>query len=247
MAATSANYRHPVPIVRACCPPPRRAACSRGALRVAGGRGHVGFRVASSACMVARLCCALRQPPGLSPRSWLPGLRGLGSACPARFCVLGGWLRRGRAPGPSSGRCSALGSVRCWPVLPPPAALPAVRGWLASPLVRPSLLLVVCRGRALVWLRRGGGGSPACGALRPLLASPPPGFLSAAPPPSLGSWFGVGSRVLRGASAAQGAQSRAEMWTEGDKLDSTHRARIDRPGAATAPKQPSPVGYQLRY
>ena len=80
-----------------------------------------------------------------------------------------------------------------------------------------------------------------CWLLPRLVFCPPP------PPLSQGSWFGIGSGVLRGASAAQGALSRAEMWTEGDKLDSTHRARIDRPGAATAPKQPSPVGYQLRY
>lgn len=241
MAATSANYRGPLPpIVRACSPPPRAAI---------GKRSRAVWSAYGSPLRLHGSAPLLRTPPAARalPRSWRPGLWGLGSACPARFCVLGGCLRRGRAARPL---LWAVFGPRLWALLacaPSPRRI-ASRARLAR---CPPLSALAGAGRlpgpGLLWAPAGGRRYRPPVALWPPWAVPPPGIPSAAPPPSLGSWFGVGSRVLRGASAAQGAQSRAEMWTEGDKLDSPHRARIDRPGAATAPKQPSTVGYQLRY
>lgn len=221
MAATSANYRDPVP-----------SGC---------GAAEAGVRRGGQRRPRVRGC--RRSAPRSSPR-WAPGrnarrgaqtLRGVRRWPPPCGGVLFAPLRPSGPPW-RAGRW-ALGARR--PVLGPP-----------GPRRAHSRAAVLGRaGAALV----GGSGAPRAGRRwRPPCAPPLLGgrgfplraaaVLGAVPPPI----FRPGPPCAAQAPCF-GAQSRAEMWTEGDKLDSPHRARIDRPGAATAPKQPSPVGYQLRY
>lgn len=191
-------------------PPSSGPVVRRQGRRSASGRGLCGRLTGRlSACMVARLYCALRQPPGLSPALGVLGFGASVLRAPLGSASLAAVSGAGARPGPSSGRCSGLGSRRCWLVLPPPAALPAVRGWLAAPLCRPSLVLVVCRGRPSCGLRRGVGGIARlwpCGrrGLSPRLVSRPP------PPPAVawGSWC-VNRQRLRGAQRLALARSRA--------------------------------------
>lgn len=164
------------PIVRACSPPPRAAIGKRsGAVWSAYGSP---LRLHGSAPL-------LRTPP--AARAFSPLLASWASG--PRFCVPRSVLRpwrlspaRARGPAPPLGgvRASALGAAGLCS-LPPPHCQPCAAGSL-PPFVGPRWCWSFAGAGPLVGSSGGVGGSPACGALRPLLASPPPGFLSAAPP-----------------------------------------------------------------
>lgn len=204
------EWRRPPRTIAALYPPSSGPVVRRQGRRSASGRGLCGRLTGRlSACMVARLYCALRQPPGLAPRSWRPGLWGLGSACPARFCVLGGCLRRGRAARPL---LWAVFGPRLWALLacaPSPRRI-ASRARLAR---CPPLSALAGAGRlpgpGLLWAPAGGRRYRPPVALWPPWAVPPPGIPSAAPPAvAWGSWC-VNRQRLRGAQRLALARSRA--------------------------------------